>query len=131
MTLSIIAGGFPRNHQNGRTYGTLTCTKGKSSPSFTRGANSPLSYSAPYMYASLDVYFVVRSGGRQTNSAAAPGWSYQDPPAKYYINKSRHILLLLRILSSATVYAGNSATYRRPKAYIAAGIDSLFCIYYR
>lgn len=45
--------------------------------------NSLLSYSDPYMYATTEVNFVVRSGsrGRQTNSAAAPVWSYQEPPA--------------------------------------------------
>ena len=58
--------------------------KGRSSPLSARGKKSPLSYSAPYIKAPLEVNLVVRSGsgGRQTNSAAAPVWSHHDPPAK-------------------------------------------------
>ena len=61
----------------------MSALHGRSSPSFAQGAKSSLSYSAPYIKALFDVYLVVRSGsgGRQTNSAAAPVWSYHDPPA--------------------------------------------------
>ena len=56
----------------------------KGDPFLARGAKSLVSYSAPYIKARLEVYLVVRSGsgGRHTNSAAAPVWSNHDPPAK-------------------------------------------------
>ena len=62
---------------------------GRSSPFFARGRKSSLLYSAPYMKARLEVYLVVRSGsgGRQTNSAAAPVCSHRDPPAKPILYK--------------------------------------------
>lgn len=58
-----------------------------------------VSYSDPYTYAVTEVNPVIKSGSRarQTNSEAAPVWSYKEHPANPEKSKKDNAIILVSI----------------------------------